>query len=98
MAKKTTTRKTKAPALLTPAEMAAAAPYECNMRTAVDSNYARSIGPAGVDVLNGILNAHGRPSVPGAGSCVACTLSLLQQVGTMYFETKKNEGASQLIV
>lgn len=89
-------KKTKAPALLTPAEMAAAAPYECNMRTAVDSNYARSIGPAGVDVLNGILKAHGRPAVPGAGSCVACTLSLLQQVGAMYFETKKD--ATQSIV
>ena len=98
MAKKTTTRKKAAPAQLTAAEMEAAAPFECNMRTAIESNYGRSIGPAGVDTLTRILKAHGFPPVPGAGSCVACTLSLLQQVGRMYFATKNNEGDPQLIV
>lgn len=86
MAKKTTTKKT--PALLTPEEMAALTPFECNMRTALNSDYARSIGPHGAEVLNGVLQARGLATIPDAGTCVSCSLRLLTTVGRMYFATK----------
>ena len=93
--KKSTAKKAKSPALLTPEEMQKIAPFECNMRTALNSYYARGIGTYGADVLNGILKARGLATVPNAGSCVSCSLKLLQIVGKMYFETKEAQASQE---
>ena len=100
MAKKTTTKKTKATAAprltsLTPEEMAALAPFECRMRTAINSQYARSIGVYGANLLNGILKARGLATEPGAGACVDCSYRLLVKVGKMYFESKEAQASQE---
>ena len=100
MAKKPTTKKMKATAAprltaLTPEEMAALAPFECNMRTAINSNYSRSIGIGGAKILNGVLKARGLATEPSAGTCVDCTLRLLKTVGRMYFEAKEAQASQE---
>ena len=76
---------------LTPAQMAALAPYERNMKTAVESDWTRGLGSTGAKVLGRILReVAGGPSHVDL-SCPDCVLRLCRRVGRWYFDTQEKE-------
>lgn len=83
------------PTYLTAAQMAALAPYEENMRTAVKSDYTRGLGANGARLMGRILSeVTGGPSYVNL-SCPVCVLNTARRVGKLYFDTLDRNAAEE---
>lgn len=78
---------------LTAAQMAAAAPYERNMETAVKSDWTRGLGRNGARVLAQISKEVAGGSSYVNTACPDCVLRLARRVGVWYFDTKDRDAA-----
>ena len=81
---------------LTPAQMAAAAPYEANMATAVKSDWTRGLGRNGAKTLAQISKEVAGGSDYIDITCPGCVLNLVRRVGRWYFDTKERDAALAL--
>lgn len=76
---------------LTPEQVAALAPYEEKMATAIRAGYATYPGVQALELMRNIWAAHTGNTYPYSPSCSTCIMNLLRDMGTLYFEaTGKN--------
>lgn len=71
---------------LTPEQVAALAPYEDKMATAIRAGYATYPGVQALDLMRQIWAAHTGNTYPYSPSCSTCIMNLLRDIGTLYFE------------
>jgi hypothetical protein len=71
---------------LTPDQVAALAPYEEKMATAIRAGYATYPGVQALDLMRQIWAAHTGNTYPYSPSCSTCIMNLLRDIGTLYFE------------
>lgn len=73
---------------LTGEELKQLAPFEANMKTAVESDWTRGIGRHGIATMKAIRDSVlGKPQHVNTG-CPSCVLSLVREVGRWYFSDK----------
>lgn len=71
---------------LTPEQVAALAPYEEKMATAIRAGYATYPGVQALDLMRQIWAAHTGNTYPYSPSCSTCIMNLLRDIGALYFE------------
>ena len=71
---------------LTPDQVAALAPYEEKMATAIRAGYATYPGVQALDLMRQIWAAHTGNTYPYSPSCSTCIMNLLRDIGALYFE------------
>lgn len=71
---------------LTPEQVAALAPYEDKMATAIRAGYATYPGVQALELMRNIWAAHTGNTYPYSPSCSTCIMNLLRDIGTLYFE------------
>lgn len=71
---------------LTPEQVAALAPYEERMATAIRAGYATYPGVQALELMRNIWAAHTGNTYPYSPSCSTCIMNLLRDIGTLYFE------------
>ena len=71
---------------LTPDQVAALAPYEEKMATAIRAGYATYPGVQALDLMRRIWAAHTGNTYPYSPSCSTCIMNLLRDIGALYFE------------
>lgn len=71
---------------LTPEQVAALAPYEERMATAIRAGYATYPGVQALDLMRNIWAAHTGNTYPYSPSCSTCIMNLLRDIGALYFE------------
>ena len=71
---------------LTPEQIAALAPYEEKMATAIRAGYATYPGVQALDLMRQIWAAHTGNTYPYSPSCSTCIMNLLRDIGALYFE------------
>lgn len=71
---------------LTPEQIAALAPYEDKMATAIRAGYATYPGVQALELMRQIWAAHTGNTYPYSPSCSTCIMNLLRDIGTLYFE------------
>lgn len=71
---------------LTPDQVAALAPYEEKMATAIRAGYATYPGVQALDLMRQIWAAHTGNTYPYSPSCSTCIMNLLRDMGALYFE------------
>lgn len=70
-------------------EVARLAPYEKQMKTAVEARWVSHIPQSGIDVFLGVwksLTGSERVYRPGCGTCI---LNLVSDLGVLYFQAKE---------
>ena len=80
---------------LTAAQVDSLRPYEKGMYTAVNSDWVRGVGEAGLRLMAGI-----HKEIAGGGtfinlSCPVCVLNLVRAVGKWYFEDKDDPATEE---
>lgn len=71
---------------LTPEQVAALAPYEDKMATAIRAGYATYPGVQALELMRQIWAAHTGNTYPYSPSCSTCIMNLLRDMGALYFE------------
>ena len=71
---------------LTSEQVAALAPYEEKMATAIRAGYSTYPGVQALDLMRNIWAAHTGNTYPYSPSCSTCIMNLLRDIGALYFE------------
>lgn len=78
-------------ATLTKTQMQILSKYESNMENAVKSDWCRAMGRADLEKIHKVYVDATGSNIRLNVNCATCTLSLLKDVGNLYFAQKKEK-------